>query len=569
MIQKNVENASKRALNIIWNAAGRYHFDPGFLAVRFNGQPDIYFNMVIGLTEKWVGLDLIRDVFSSYAFSGRAPEIDEILWLALEHYVFEKECPERPLLRSLRARRAEDFFRSQQSLSRQQMMLQSMRVLRQQQYRWAYVSGRPLPHLSGEDARLAKYLQFSSDMEARQVSEALRLIPKQFFGVDPEKSGRRIRLSKSLSALRTRLRAPLRADADLLLVRTGGSHTLSEEETTQNIPAAITGGRFTAPRRANPEEDLRYIRETFGECLLPERELAQMEASLCTGADTGCRLYVASPRRGAQYERNLDFNRKNMLLIRESIKTLSARLETVFCSWLRAEPVPSRSGRLRSEAAYRIPLFSDTKVFQKNGEELDNPISVTLLLDASRSRMNSQERIASEAYIITESLRLCHVPVSVLCFRSLRGFTILEELKKETDADPEGTLRYYAGGWNRDALALKATGFVQRQKKEPADRLHVLLVFTDASPNDSYPIASLSRSGIPCEGSAAAALTREAVAALRDDGMPTAAIFHGSTAHLENVSSIYGKDYVRIRSLQQFAGAAGDLLENILRERLA
>ena len=52
MIKKHFEGNSKRALNIVWNAAGRYDFEPPFLAFYSNGKPDQYFNMIIGLTVK-------------------------------------------------------------------------------------------------------------------------------------------------------------------------------------------------------------------------------------------------------------------------------------------------------------------------------------------------------------------------------------------------------------------------------------------------------------------------------------------------------------------------------------
>ncbi len=66
MIKHHYEKASRRALNIIWNAAGRYDFDPCFMAFHSNGQADDYFNTIIGLTEKWLDLMEIAAFFSSF-----------------------------------------------------------------------------------------------------------------------------------------------------------------------------------------------------------------------------------------------------------------------------------------------------------------------------------------------------------------------------------------------------------------------------------------------------------------------------------------------------------------------
>ena len=39
----------RRAVNLIWAAAGEYGFEPKFLAMKTDGTPDFYMNFVIGL----------------------------------------------------------------------------------------------------------------------------------------------------------------------------------------------------------------------------------------------------------------------------------------------------------------------------------------------------------------------------------------------------------------------------------------------------------------------------------------------------------------------------------------
>ena len=50
------------AINQIWTACGDYRFEPQFLAMRSDGQPDLYMNCVIGLVHKWFGEDLPKAV---------------------------------------------------------------------------------------------------------------------------------------------------------------------------------------------------------------------------------------------------------------------------------------------------------------------------------------------------------------------------------------------------------------------------------------------------------------------------------------------------------------------------
>ncbi len=72
MIKKQFSGNARRARNIVWNAAGRYDFDPPFLAFFPNGTQDRYFNMVVGLTEKWLDLPRIWDFFARYEGDRRA-----------------------------------------------------------------------------------------------------------------------------------------------------------------------------------------------------------------------------------------------------------------------------------------------------------------------------------------------------------------------------------------------------------------------------------------------------------------------------------------------------------------
>ena len=169
MIKKNYTGSARRARNIIWNAAGRYDFDPPFMAFFANGHPDQYFNMVVGFVQKWLDLPRLWDFFLSYEGDRRADELDDLLWLGLENCVYEKELKERPILESLRRERGKLFFVEQQQMSVQQMEYQSMPVYNQQEYRWASVCGRRTPLLSAREKRMAQALLFSGELDTDGV----------------------------------------------------------------------------------------------------------------------------------------------------------------------------------------------------------------------------------------------------------------------------------------------------------------------------------------------------------------------------------------------------------------
>lgn len=574
MIKKHYAGAARRARNVLWNAAGRYDFDPPFLAFFPNGEADNYFNMVVGFADKWLDLERLWDFFLRYEHDRRAGEFDEFLWLGIENCVYEKELPERPLLAKLRRERAEAFFAMQQKLSRQQMEYQSAPVYTQQQARWAAVSGRHAPLMTPREKRMSEALRFPGKLDTDGVIAAMESFLRDFFRYAPGPEGP----AQRVPGAGRRFFRHERKRRDRLLVRAGtgeGNHPRAVQQKHAGL------GRHVGPT----EEDAAYIRAVFGPCAISDRELQILENELCVGNDAACRLWITraeAARGGAdpsglreaaelreavrrQQKRNEAYLRAQGAMIQNSVRKLSTQIETLLRSWQKHLPEPARRGRLRPEAAYRLPVLGDARVFQKEGDETEPEICFDLLLDASQSRMHSQEILSGEAYILAKSLEKLHIPVRVSAFRSVRGYLVLEVLKRWEDSACEGLTWYYAGGWNRDGLALRTLGRLDDDEAVRGKK-RFLLVLTDASPNDSTPLPSNGLLTREYEGAAAVKDAEDAVRALRRAGIRTGAVFHGNTSHMENLNQIYGHEYVRIRTPAQLAQGVGDLLLMMLRE---
>ena len=571
MIKKQYSGSARRARNIIWNAAGRYDFEPLFMAFFPNGDPDHYFNMVAGLVQKWLDMPRLWDFFESYSADHRSDEFDDFLWLGLENCVYEKELPERPILKELRRKRAELFYKEQQAMTRQQMEYQSMPVYTQQEARWASCCDRRPPLLSPREKRMAQALRFSGDLDTDGVLDAMRDFLQTFFRYTPGESED---LRREPNALTRLLFRHERKRRDRLLVRAGtgeGNHPKAVQQRHAGL------GRHVGPT----EEDETYIRAVFGRPMLSDGEMRILENELCVGVDEGCRLWITRGDKDAtqdqdalevresaekQRARNEQYLTDNAALIQSAVRALSTRIDTIFSSYFKHLPEPAKAGKIRPEQAWRLPVLDDARVFLKDGEEMDPEICVDLLLDASQSRMHSQEVLTTQAAVIARSLSKLHIPVRVVTFRSVRSFTVLEVLKEFRQSDCRGLARYYAGGWNRDGLAIEALG---RMDDDAAmqGRTRILLVLTDASPNDSTPLAA---SGLMLpkeyEGAPAVKAAEDAVKALRARGVKVGAVFHGNSSHLENVHQIYGHAYVRIRKASQLAQGVSDLLLMLLRE---
>ena len=532
MIKRQYSGNERRARNYIWNAAGRYDFEPSFLAFAPDGSPDMYYNLVIGLAYKWLDMEVIQEFIKHYSASRSAEEFDDLFWLGLENCLYEKEIGERPVLERLRREKAEAWFQSSADMSRQQMEMQSMTVYEQQLIRWSKVRGRSC-RPGKRSLALAGRLLFSGSLaegRGRKERHLIRSFPARASLEGPQteaffKDRRRERRSGYQCPS-----GPYHEPKGLSAIRTGYG--------------LCTGSfrRAFPPGAGDDGPGGEQGREAFGE----------LSGILKRAAD--------------QEKANRRFVSDNALLIHESIRELSARLDLLFAEYFRRMPERGRSGSLIPEKAYRLKVFRDPSVFYREGALTERNAEVTLVLDASMSRMNVQEIIASEAYIMAESLEKIHIPVRVLTFRTIRGITVLERLRNTKEKSSGRIFRFFSGGWNRDGLAFRALGSLLEAERGEKEQL--LIVLTDACPNDDMP-ALMDPSGRALkeyEGVTAVSDTEKAVHDLRKAGIRTAAVFFGSVSHLENVQQIYGKEYVRIRKLNRIADAAQDLIRMTLQE---
>ena len=101
----------------------------------------------------------------------------------------------------------------------------------------------------------------------------------------------------------------------------------------------------------------------------------------------------------------------------------------------------------------------------------------------------------------------------------------------------------------------------------PADR-HLLILLTDASPDDSHKIPPTGKIPLSREydGQAGIDDTAEEVRALRQKGIRVAAVFMGENASVPAAKKIYGRSMVRIQRMDQLAAAAGCLIQEEIRE---
>lgn len=571
------EDERKRAENLVWTAAGDYAFTPDFLSFTEDGRADLYMNLVIGLAHKWLGRPT-EVLLEEVSESRRAAILSDTLWLGIESYVYARELPSRPALAALRVEHAEAYFARLQNLNRQQWMAENKRLLDQQTIRWSRVLGRKTRGYAPDRKALAAALELDPTLSADEVAATLRAILTRFFTYRGEAEVKpvHIRLNAVEAWILQHVFRTEHQHTDTLMMK--NTYAANASAATPVASDGKHGGAGATGERA-------YITACFGRSLYTDEELQQLEAGLCVGGHRGCNVYVTDGKFGTDSSRggffdsetakvrqdsaqqelaNRRFFESEGELARSLVRRLSARLELTLSDLRENVAVHAPMGCLDPVRAWRMPIVHDPDVFEKQRPEREMPLDVTLLLDASASRMQMQEQLAAEAWILAEALKNCHVPAAVWNFRSLRGYTVLEKMKDFSERDCAHLFHFYAAGWNRDGLGLRLAA----EELLHGDRKHILIVLTDASPDDSTRLSACEKYpfGAAYEGRPAVDDAADAIAEMRAQGILVYGLFLGRTENLESLSLMYGHHQVRIHDIGQLARAAGEIFTKAVEE---
>lgn len=569
-----LDSEKRRARNLIWNAAGDYHFEPDFKAYDDEGRADLYWNSIIGAVRKNYGPETIDALFA--AFHGCRDEAlyEQLVWLGLENAVYQRESPRRLALPALRRRYARWVLSQCAGIGDGELLPR----LEEAHFRRALGED---PAMAKEDRKLLDSLEFSGELDGPELSQAALDFLHDHFGFVPGKTQ-----AEEAEALRKHrpwfLFGRSRALDGLPAVRTFGfgygEHLVAGQGGGPN--AEPVQRRLTDRNLAQTEEALRnYMRDYFGAPLLSEGERRTLEQSLCIGEHKNCHLYytqgddepgrhlkgyAAAQRRNAlrQAEKNREAYEADAVRHRASIVRLTARIRNAMLAYLQPTVVRTASGTLDPGRIWRGVYLDDDKVFTKIQQSDPGQLAVDLLLDASSSQVDRQAVVAAQGYMIAEALTRCHIPVRVTSFCSLSGYTVLTRYRDYQEQDRnERIFRYFTTGCNRDGLAIRA---LAREIEESSYEHKLVILLSDAKPND---VIQLYRDGAYVDYARDNGIENTAmeVRSLLFRDIPVICVFTGNDDDIPAAHTIYGRNFARIRSLDQFADTVGTLIQNQIR----
>lgn len=566
------ELQDRRAYNQIWNGAGRYDFQPEEAAFDARGDAELYMNTVMGLAYGLYDFPRFRPMLHSFQQQPKGALYTDVFWLGLEHAVFLRSRAERPALALLRRAYARGLA-AQPHPGDPRESGESLRAA------WAQaVLGQGL----AEDPWLQQVLpalEFDPAWSEQEIINRTEELLFRFF-----RRARRSVTDRQWAAWAGRSIGGRRGGG-IRLIRPNALRALGRGD-----PGAGGGAGGRSLRLLNflqgktPEPVLRrYVEDCFGASMLTPSQLAEAERELCTGVHKNCRLHFTEgtpPERPIsrdaawdaenfrrQREKNRAYYQQNLLQNRLTIARLTQKLQNTLLLQQDEDSSLGRVGRLRGDIAWRAAALGQERIFTRCSDSRPGDLSVDILLDGSASQNRQQEKLATQAYILVESLSRCRIPVRVTAFCSVSGCTVLQILREyDKPEDNDRVFDYVSAGWNRDGLALRAMAWLMGRT---ASRNRLLLVLSDASPNDDQriPIGGLSLGGYSYSGKRGVDDTAAETGLLRRRGIRPVCIFTGSDRELPAARKIYGQAVERIPSVGWFADAVSRLLQRQLRQQ--
>ena len=207
-------------------------------------------------------------------------------------------------------------------------------------------------------------------------------------------------------------------------------------------------------------------------------------------------------------------------------------------------------------------MLHEEKLFFKTIPSANGNLSIDILLDASASQQNRQEEIASQGYMIAESLTRCGLPVRISSYCSIEGCTVLHIFRDYQETDKNDRIfQYLAAGWNRDSLAIRLAG--EQILSSPYEH-RLFIILSDCHPNDDHRLFS-TEGPIPFfydyGGERGIIDTAREVSHLRRQNISILAVCTGQEKDLSAARRIYGNDVVWAPSAERFADAVGYLIQ--------
>lgn len=321
-----------------------------------------------------------------------------------------------------------------------------------------------------------------------------------------------------------------------------------------------------------------FIEDFYGKSVFPEMRVRSLEKKLATGVHAGKFLYFTkgvytdSPNakfykknRDEVFSKNKDYIEKNLAINNRSIKELAQTIKNSIANYEDFADVSKAYGIVDSTKAWKASVLKDFNIFDNVENDDVSTFKVDLLLDSSASQRNRQEVIANQAYIIENAMDEVGIPIRVMSFSTLRDHTVFNLFRDYNEKhNNKEIFKYFASGSNRDGLAFKVLNELIDKTKD--NEKHIVIILSDGRPNDEKAnintVKLLEKEQYV--GDVAVNDTAKEIRNIKNEEVSVLGVFTGEDEDIENGKLIYGTDFCRITSLENFSKIVSIFMKNTI-----
>lgn len=569
-------NEKQRASNIIWSASDDYSFQSEFKVYDENGRADLYWNYVIGAVYKYYDYSKLQKFFSLIKQDIDYDLYANLTWIGLENCVYEKGKAERPVLENMRKNYAKKVLNNGDKPSDDDV--------------YGIINIAHLKRALGEEPiikerynKILNKLEFDEFMNTDDIINRMNHILNVYFNFSPsnKKHNQFNKKFKNRKMIHFGEKSKQQNHGVSFLKRinigsaeyTGNINFDNGDEKKNKL---VLHWLMFKEQIDNNERE--YIQNYFGTSILPESTTKLLEQNICMENHKNCHLHVTRGEFDSNQEetlqqkitlfqrkKNKEYYNKNIARINNSISKLTNKIKNTMLINFQSSPNKSKAGKLVSEKLWRNIYLNDNKVFLKNVYDDISDLSVDILLDASASQMNRQEIIATEAYIIAESITRCNIPVRVYSYCNMRNFAVINLFRDYNEVNKNDNIfNYYSAGFNRDGLAIRTA--IHMMKGSTYEK-KILIVLSDGKPNDITKISSknLNLANHEYTDTVGVNDTAMEVRKGKQKGVTILCVFTGKDEDIPAAKKIYGRSMAHIKSPERFADIVGVLMQSELK----
>ena len=559
-----------RLQNLLWTVSEDYNCDVKINPADLQKSPEIaFYNMILqGAFQKYFDAEVFETYMQKKIQYGAEPSVLFLISkLCIDSAVCQKVCAERKGIENIRRKAFRETLKKD--------------AFRFSHTDWDYLEYCYLEFQLYQKIRNPKLqpllLKIAALSHTNSIKDVCKCIDevyhtayekgfaKYFKGISKDTNGLQ---SGTEDSEETKEQDNLISEEDTVNIFSG--HVDAQDNGKQDKSTA----RLLSLDKQSSEHLEKYIELNYGKSILPPNEKSRLQKQMCTGIHEDCRLHITKGVLHNQTENNaktdyvkrikeenLHIYKKNFLLTRQNILSLSNLLKRALLTRTERELCTSEYGTICPEKLWNLGRTDNSMLFKRELLQDNSDFAVEVLIDASGSQQRRQSLVALQGFIISRALSLAEIPHRVTGFCTFGSYTILNEYRDyldNSDAD-ENIFEFYGSANNRDGLAIRAAA--DSLDKQPQEN-KILIVLSDGNPNDI--IAANSRQKAekqPYCLDFAVKDTATEVRRLRNRKISVLGVFAGEEEDLQAEKKIFGKDFAYIHDISNFANIVGHYLK--------